>query len=644
STGQLSQCNSSSPSAATLGGPAPYWQSFTYNLLGDRTQQVKHDTTGNALKNTVQTSAYPGGGTAQAARPNTATSITTTGPSGTTTLTPHYDIAGNTTSRDTQTGTAAATTQTLTYNTEGRTDTVTSPKTGGGTQTSNYLYDADGGLLLQKGADTNVLYLFGGAEQLTLTKATNKVAGLRYYTNPDGTRLTRSSAGTLTYQPTNPQKTAQLQVDASTLTVTRRAYDPYGAPRGTTPANWIDNHGYLGKPADAASGLDLLGARNYDPALGRFLSVDPVLEAGDPNQMGGYTYAGDDPVNSSDPSGLWSWPSWSDVGDFFTGVGDSAVGTPWEWGVNGLGYFGNSISSIWNGENELFNEWTGWDGPPGLLGMELPHNSWESDGHPLADLFGVDTKSTSYVAGEVTGTVAQVAADGYGVYKLAKEYKATKAAVAAGAEVGEAGGTASRMLRDDPDAGTPPAKPDAGKPADGGKPSDPGTGTPKTSPKAQEEAPAAASEPTGPTSRGEVGKRPSYVDKEEAPTGWTAAGQAARGNELARNAAITQRSARTASRSYVSGYHVETGELAVASSGPGITACEASFCAEGNVVQALGGDWQKVRFGTAYVAERVGDGFEATGKYVCPRCQGDYPPSSFSPGTAGSPEGQWFDR
>ncbi|MFK8905435.1 polymorphic toxin-type HINT domain-containing protein [Streptomyces sp. YS-3] len=495
-TGQLAQCNTATPSAATLGGPAPYWQSFTYNLLGDRTQQVKHDTTGNALKNTVQTSAYPGSGTTQAARPNTATSITTTGPSGPTTLTPHYDAAGNTTSRDTKSGSAAATTQTLTYNSEGRTDTVTTPKAGGGTQTSNYVYDADGNLLVQKGADSNVLYLFGGAEQLTLTKATDKVAGLRYYTSPDGTRITRSSAGTLTYQPTNPQKTAQLQVDASSLAVTRRAYDPYGAPRGTTPASWIDNRGYLGKPVDTTSGLNLLGARNYDPVLGRFLSVDPVFEAGDPNQMGGYTYAGDDPVNGSDPNGLWWHPSWSSVGNFFTGVGDSVVGTPWEWGVNGLGYFGNSISSIWNGENELFNEWTGWDGPPGMLGLELPHNSWQSDGHPLADLFGVDTTSTSYVAGEITGAVAQVAADGYGVYKLAKEYKATKAAVAAGAEVGEAGGTASRMLRDDPGAGKPPAKPDAGKPADTSKPSKPSSGT-HDSPEPAPEAPVEAGSGAG---------------------------------------------------------------------------------------------------------------------------------------------------
>ncbi|MFF1482935.1 polymorphic toxin-type HINT domain-containing protein, partial [Streptomyces sp. NPDC058301] len=334
------------------------------------------------------------------------------------------------------------------------------------------------------GADSNVLYLFGGAEQLTLTKATDKVAGLRYYTSPDGTRITRSSAGTLTYQPTNPQKTAQLQIDASSLAVTRRAYDPYGAPRGTTPGSWIDNRGYLGQPVDTASGLNLLGARNYDPALGRFLSVDPVLEAGDPNQMGGYTYAGNDPVNSSDPSGLFSWPSWNDVGDFFTGVGDSFVGEPWAWGVNGLGSLGNSISSIWNGENPLFNDWTGYEAPPSYL--QTPHNSWNSDGHPLADLFGVDTKGKPYVSGEITGFVGALAADGYSLVKFVKSYKAFRAGAEAGESVLD---TLKRMLRgDDPAAGTPPAKPDPGKPADGAKPSKPSTGT-HDSPEPAPEAP-----------------------------------------------------------------------------------------------------------------------------------------------------------
>ncbi|QNA75491.1 hypothetical protein C8250_029615 [Streptomyces sp. So13.3] len=302
-TGQLSHCNTGAPTPATIGGPAPYWQSFTYNLLGDRTQQVKHDTTGNALKNTTQTSSYPGGGTTTATQPNTVTSVTTTDATATTTLTPHYDTAGNTRSRDTKVGAAAATTQTFTYDAEGRTQSVT-PKAGSGTVASSYLYDADGGLLMQKGSGSNILYLFGGAEQLTLDTAKNTVSGLRYYSHPDGTSITRSSTGTLAYQPANPQHTAQLQVDRTSLAVTRRAYDPYGAPRGTTPASWADNHGYLGKPADTTTGLNLFGARNYDPVLGRFLTVDPVFEAGDPNQMGGYTYAGNDPINGSDPTGL----------------------------------------------------------------------------------------------------------------------------------------------------------------------------------------------------------------------------------------------------------------------------------------------------------------------------------------------------
>jgi len=48
----------------------------------------------------------------------------------------------------------------------------------------------------------------------------------------------------------------------------------------------------------------MIGARAYDAAAGRFVSRDPVFEAGDPDQMGGYTYAGNNPVAKSDPSGL----------------------------------------------------------------------------------------------------------------------------------------------------------------------------------------------------------------------------------------------------------------------------------------------------------------------------------------------------
>jgi len=58
----------------------------------------------------------------------------------------------------------------------------------------------------------------------------------------------------------------------------------------------------LPDPANAVG--EPWAAREYNPANGRFLSVDPVLEAGDPNQLNGYDYAGNDPVTGSDPSGL----------------------------------------------------------------------------------------------------------------------------------------------------------------------------------------------------------------------------------------------------------------------------------------------------------------------------------------------------
>ncbi|MGN5380522.1 RHS repeat domain-containing protein [Streptomyces lasalocidi] len=63
------------------------------------------------------------------------------------------------------------------------------------------------------------------------------------------------------------------------MAVTRRYFDPYGNPRGPQPTTWADNHGYLGKPADPTTGLNLLGARNYDPVQGRFLTADPLMEA-----------------------------------------------------------------------------------------------------------------------------------------------------------------------------------------------------------------------------------------------------------------------------------------------------------------------------------------------------------------------------
>ncbi|MFG2896040.1 ricin-type beta-trefoil lectin domain protein [Streptomyces zaomyceticus] len=453
-TGRVQTTSSGQIKTTTVGGPAAYWQTYTFNQLGDRTGQVNHDPTGNALADTTQAIAYPGtDGTTTANLPNQAGTTTNSNPAnGTATWTNTYSDpaygnknAGNTMTRKvtttgplttgfaltgggklcvenaggavtpgtkvqintctststaqkwtigtdgtvkvlgmcldtasnatttgalvvidtcstdatqkwkaTSTGTLvnaansavcltdpaanaikgtqltiatcgstgqiwtttptgslpAGQTQTLTYDTEGHTASVTTPS-GTTSNASKYLYDADGNLLIQTsavgGADkTRILYLFGGAEQITLNVTAKTWTALRHYAGPDGTTITRTSTGSVSYQVPNAQGTSTTSVDAVTLLATRRSYDPYGNPRGPKPTSWVspdENRGFLGQPLDSITGLNLLGARNYDATTGRFLSPDPIFQAGDPNQMGGYTYAADNPASTSDPSG-----------------------------------------------------------------------------------------------------------------------------------------------------------------------------------------------------------------------------------------------------------------------------------------------------------------------------------------------------
>src|SRR5207245_6475399 len=97
--------------------------------------------------------------------------------------------------------------------------------------------------------------------------------------------------------------TPRLTLDTTAQVPTWRQLTPFGAPRGPS-VTWLDNRGFLDKPADPNTGLTVVGAREYDPGTGRFVSLDPILETTSPQELNGYTYAAGNPVSQSDPNGL----------------------------------------------------------------------------------------------------------------------------------------------------------------------------------------------------------------------------------------------------------------------------------------------------------------------------------------------------
>ncbi|MEE1742965.1 RHS repeat-associated core domain-containing protein, partial [Streptomyces sp. JV184] len=71
----------------------------------------------------------------------------------------------------------------------------------------------------------------------------------------------------------------------------------------TPQSTAFGTRGFVGGTNDP-TGLTHLGAREYDPTLGRFLSTDPVIDVNDPAQMNAYSYAHNNPLTKSDPDGL----------------------------------------------------------------------------------------------------------------------------------------------------------------------------------------------------------------------------------------------------------------------------------------------------------------------------------------------------
>ncbi|MFI4990776.1 MAG: RHS repeat-associated core domain-containing protein, partial [Solirubrobacterales bacterium] len=229
----------------------------------------------------------------------------------------------------------------------------------------SYGYDGSG-LRASQGIGATTTHMTWDASRglpLLLNDGTNS-----YIYGPGGLAVEQiTSGGTVTYLHHDQAGSTRL-ITGSTGTVEGAyTYDAYGNTTGhtgtaTTPL------GYDGQYTSTDTGLIYLRARVYDPATAQFLSSDPLKAiTGEP-----YAYAGDNPLNASDPTGLIfgisGTPSWEELGEGVAGWGDTLTfgATNWvreELGINNVdtcsgayqagGYAGLATAVLVPGEGEV---------------------------------------------------------------------------------------------------------------------------------------------------------------------------------------------------------------------------------------------------------------------------------------------------
>lgn len=165
-----------------------------------------------------------------------------------------------------------------------------------------YKYDPSGGLEMRtssNGASTR--YLLGDlfetdrSGDIQVAYVDGPAGDLAEYAGPP----TLSSTLTVLYY--NGHGDLAAEADVNGVRDALHTYDPFGAPTDSPPSD-TTVHRYTGRWAkqyDTSSGLILMGARPYDPSLGRFLAVDPV----DGGSLNNYDYADQDPINGYDLTG-----------------------------------------------------------------------------------------------------------------------------------------------------------------------------------------------------------------------------------------------------------------------------------------------------------------------------------------------------
>nr|WP_315239948.1 DUF6443 domain-containing protein [uncultured Flavobacterium sp.] len=184
-----------------------------------------------------------------------------------------------------------------------------------------YVYDAIG----QKVSKNVIKREFQGRQQVTLINSTTEYAGgyiyedgvLKFFSQPEGYVAYNNGVFDYIYQYKDHLGNVRLSYGdadnngsvSSAEIVEENNYYPFGMKHKgyntvSTSTNPVLKLKYNSKELQDELGLNLYdyGARNYDPAIGRWMSIDPLGE----KYFGAtpYNYVLNSPINSIDPDGM----------------------------------------------------------------------------------------------------------------------------------------------------------------------------------------------------------------------------------------------------------------------------------------------------------------------------------------------------
>lgn len=111
-------------------------------------------------------------------------------------------------------------------------------------------------------------------------------------------------ADVVTYYHNDISGSPLAATDAAGNQLWKENYRPYGDKLTRSAVSSGNDIGFHGKGHDDGTGLSYMGARYYDPVLGRFMGVDPVdYQEDNLHSFNRYTYTNNNPYKYVDPDG-----------------------------------------------------------------------------------------------------------------------------------------------------------------------------------------------------------------------------------------------------------------------------------------------------------------------------------------------------